>query len=103
MYHTFKRLATHSPVHPKQFPTTRPASDVGENIIELIVKHKDNLNRRHEHAEPGDLLFVVRWYNYGPGDDTREPMEHLPCSKVLSYFIRARIDIPSNMDDAMTG
>ena len=77
--------------------------DTEEFVIDKVVDHKLNKNRRHKFANVGEPLFRVRWYGYEPDQDTREPVRHLPRSNILQYVKRADIDKPVNIDHAIDG
>ena len=77
--------------------------DTEEFVIDKVVDHKLNKNRRHKFVNVGEPLFRVRWYGYGPDQDTWEPVRYLPRSKILQYVKRADIDKPANIDHAIDG
>ena len=87
----------------KDFDKPSIAGDTEEFVIDKVVGHKVNRNRRHKFANVGELLFKVLWYGYELADDTWEPVRHLPRSKIVAYTRRAKIDPPSNIDHAIDG
>ncbi|CAN8071820.1 unnamed protein product [Agarophyton chilense] len=66
-----------------------------EFVIDRIVPHI--------YTPEGEVRYQVRWYGFSPDEDTVEPIEHLPRSKVLSYHRRARVTLPPNLDRAQVG
>ena len=72
-------------------------------MIDRIVTHKVNKSARHRFAKKGDALYKISWYGYGEGDDTWEPIQHLPRSKVLSYVKKKKMSVPNNIDQAIDG
>lgn len=79
------------------------SGDTEEFVIDKVVDHKVNRNRRHKLANVGELLFKVGWYGYEPDKDTWEPVRHLPQGKILSYVKRDKIDVPRKIDHAIDG
>ena len=77
--------------------------DTEEFVIDKVVDHKLNKNRRHKFANVGEPLFLVRWYGYEPDQDTWKPVRHLPHSKIIQYFKRADIHKLANIDHAIDG
>ncbi len=71
--------------------------------IDRIVAHKQNQDGTHPTARRGDILYKVRWHDYGPQDDTWEPISHLPRNKVVSYHKLKRLPLPPNIGDAQLG
>lgn len=69
--------------------------DTEEYTIDKIVDHETN--------EDGSIVYRVRWYSYGPDDDTLEPIGHLPRSKVVQYHRAKKLKNPSNLDQARVG
>lgn len=65
-----------------------------EYVMDHIVDH-DTVN--------GEVLHRIRWYGYGPQDDTWEPINHLPRNRVIQYYKRKRLEIPSTIGKARTG
>lgn len=51
-------------------------------VIHKIVRQCFNRLRKHRYVEVGELLYRVRWYDYGPSEDAREPISPLPGSKI---------------------
>lgn len=66
---------------------------------EFVVDHLVS----HEHNPQGRLLYRVRWYGYPSGDDTLEPIDHLPRSKVIEYHRRTRTGLPTSLGRARIG
>ena len=71
--------------------------------MDRIIDHRKNRSKRHKHAEVGETLFRIRWYGFGPTEDTWEPIAHIPRSKVVGYFKRKKLPLPDNLDDAIDG
>ena len=74
-----------------------------EFVIDKIITHRVNKNKKHKYAKLNRNLYRVRWYGYLPSADTWEPVEHLPRSKVLQYFKRMKLSVPHEVDDAVDG
>ena len=72
-------------------------------VIDKIVNHRVNRSRNHEYAKYGENLYPVRWYGFKPQDDTWEPTEHLPRSKILTYLKSKKLGIPNSIDAAIDG
>ena len=51
-----------------------------EYAIERVVAHGE--------TEAGTPIYHVRWYGYGPEDDTWEPAENLPAKFIRRYRAR---------------
>jgi Chromo (CHRromatin Organisation MOdifier) domain len=62
------------------------ADEVEEFVFEKIV------GTRHE--PDGTLRYRVHWYGYGRGDDTWEPIGHLPLNAVRRYEKRVGLLVP---------
>ncbi len=75
----------------------------GEYIIDKIVSHAANTNPEHPSAELGETVYRVRWHDYGPEDDTLEPIRHLPRNKVVAYHRSKKMQLPANIGDAQVG
>lgn len=52
-----------------------------ELVMEGVISHNINRYRLHNQAAYGELLYSIRWFGYGPLDDTWEPTTHLARSK----------------------
>ena len=97
------------PVQQKPTPNTanntetQDEDDTEELVMDKIVSHRTNKSKKHRHAEVGDLLYRIRWYDFGPSDDTWEPIAHIPRSKVLSYHRKKKLPLPDNLDDSIDG
>lgn len=99
---------------PDDTPTPLTKNDVdGDNkdnedeteefVMEKVISHRTNKSKKHRHAEVGKLLYRIRWYDFGPSDDTWEPVAHIPRSKILSYHKRKGIPLPPDLDDSIDG
>jgi len=86
-----------------QMQAEKSGDETEEFVIDSIVAHKVNKSRRHRLARKGETLFRIRWYGYESDDDTWEPIQHLPRSKVLSYCKRIGIVVPDNLNQAIDG
>lgn len=66
-----------------------------EFVLESIVSHM---------AGPdGKRYYRIRWYGYTPEEDTYEPIEHIPRSKVIAYYRRKRLALPPDLDCSQVG
>ena len=74
-----------------------------EYVVDRIVDHRVNEDGDHPTAAVGATVYRTRWYGYSPSDDTWEPIEHLPRNKLVSYFKKKRVAIPSNIGEAQEG
>lgn len=57
-----------------------------EIVIDAIVNHSVNRAWNHRYAKKGIKTYGVRWFGFTLADDSREPISHLPLSKVLSFL-----------------
>ena len=57
----------------------------------------------HGYTLDGELVFGVRWYGFAPDQDTDEPINHLPRSKVLQYCNRRGIPLFEAITQARVG
>ena len=57
----------------------------------------------HEYSSDGTLLFQIRWYGYGPEDDTLQPIRDIPRNHVVTYCKRRKLRLPQSIDDAQPG
>lgn len=55
-------------------------------VIDKANDHRINRSRLNRYTKVGELLYRVRWLGSEAGDDTCDPTNHLPRSKVLSYY-----------------
>lgn len=46
-------------------------------------------------TEIGSCLFRVRCSDYGPDDDTCEPVEHLLRNHIVNYFRLRKLQLPT--------
>lgn len=56
-----------------------------ESIRDRTISYKIIRSKRHQHAAQSEPLYRIRWYDYGPSDDSWEPTADLPRSKIVSY------------------
>ena len=75
----------------------------GQYVMEKIFNHDVNEDESHPHAKVGEILYRIRWYGYEAKDDTLEPINHLPRSKLLSYYRRRKLPLPTDLHRAMLG
>ena len=66
---------------------------------EFVVDHLTD----HGYTHDGELVFGVRWYGFPPDQDTDEPLNHLPRSKVLQYCNRRGIPLFEAITQAQAG
>lgn len=71
--------------------------------MDRIITHRVNKNKKHKYTEAGRYLYRVRWYGYSPSDDTWELVEHLPQSKVLTYFKGKKSKPQADIETAVDG
>ena len=74
-----------------------------EFVMDKIISHRINKSKKHRYADVGDLLYRIRWYDFGPSDDTWEPISHIPRSKLISYHNRKGLPLPNHLDDSIDG
>lgn len=81
MIHIPAPTATENTAHAKQYEQGRPTTDVApERLTEYVVKliiNSQAANRR--------TLLLVRWYNYGPEDGTRNSASSLSQQFIARY------------------
>lgn len=80
----------------------RPSTN-GNFVIDKIFDHKINRSRRDRCAKAGEPLYHVCWYGYETDDDTFEPMQNLPCAKILSYQQKKKLSIMDSIEQANDG
>ena len=74
-----------------------------EYVIDNIVSHGINEDSKHPSAKLGETTYRVRWHGYSPSDDTYELIHHLPRNKVVSYYKKKKLQLPSDLDKAQLG
>ena len=57
----------------------------------------------HEIAQDGTTWYRIRWFGYGPEDDTLQPIGDLPRSKVVQYHSQRGLQLPRDINQALTG
>ena len=72
-------------------------------MIDSIVAHKVNKSRRHRFVKKGETFFRIRWYGYESDNETWEPIQHFPRSKILSHCKRFGIVVPDNIHQSIDG
>ena len=80
-----------------------PDIEEQEYVVDRIISHGINQDENHPSAKVGETTYRIRWYGYKPSDDTWEPIHHLPRNKVVSYYKRKKIRLPSNINEAILG
>ena len=75
----------------------------GEYVVDKVVSHSVNTDTQHPTAAVGETTYRVRWYGYGPDEDTFEPIRHLPRNKVVSYYKRRKLSLPVDIHEAIQG
>ncbi|MEM9094861.1 MAG: chromo domain-containing protein [Pseudomonadota bacterium] len=88
---------------PTGLPKGNDNDDEDEYVIDRIVSHGINEDNNHPSAKPGETVYRVRWYGYSASDDTYEPIRHLPRNKVVSYYKRKRLALPTDIGKAQLG
>ena len=71
--------------------------------MDKVVSHGTNEDPHHPTAKVGETTYRVRWYGYGPDEDTFEPIRHLPRNKVVSYYKRRKLSLPEDIQEAVQG
>lgn len=84
-------------------PTTGHPVEDCEYVIDRIVGHGINEDADHPSASVGERTYRVRWFRFNKDEDTFEPIRKLPRNKVINYCRRKRMDIPSEINQAMAG
>ena len=69
--------------------------------IDRIIAHGVNLDHRYRYAKYNEVIYRVMWYGHKADDDSSKPILHLSRRKVLSYARKAKIPIPTIIDDAI--
>lgn len=69
-----------------------------EFVIDKIITLKVDRDKRHNYANFRESLYRISWYVYSPSDETWEPIDNLPRSKVLSCFKRKKRPISPDID-----
>lgn len=85
------RVLPLSPAMTGQEPATYDQEFVVDHIVDHVLDSK------------GVWFYQIRWYGYPPEEDTWEPIQHLPRSKVITYHRRTRFPLPSTLDMAQVG
>jgi transposase InsO family protein len=73
-----------------------------EYVLNRIVSHEVADGTEPEYPA-GITLYRVRWYGFGPWDDTWEPIHHLPRSHVQRYYKKKKLPLPPDIDKALQG
>lgn len=71
-------------------------------VIDRVIDHGE-CDDNHPTSKSGETLYRVRWYGFEHDDDTWEPIDHFSIQKLLSYYRRRRLVLPSDIDRAKTG
>lgn len=71
--------------------------------MDKIVHQKVNKAKKHPTTRKWKTLYLLRWYDDTIDDDTWEPIENLPRSKVLSYHRLKNFQPPDYIDKAVVG
>lgn len=69
--------------------------------MDRIISQKRNIFKQHQHSASVELLYGIRWYDYGHTDDTLEPISHLSQCDIISYHKSKKISFSKNIDDAV--
>lgn len=77
--------------------------DTGDFVMDQIISHKSNRSSQHIHRALHKTLYPIRWYDYGPSDDTWEPTANLASSNIVSFYKKKNMKLPDNIDDAIDG
>lgn len=74
-----------------------------ECVKERIVPHRINRSRMQQYAEVGYKPYGVPRYGYEPSQDKWERISHLHRSNVISYYNRKKMDLPTDLDNTISG
>lgn len=61
-------------------PTGREEKSPMEYVLDRVIDNRVDGQRLH---------YCVRWFGYGPSDDTLEPVKHLPLQCIVRYGQRS--------------
>lgn len=86
-----------------QIDSRNEEDETEEFFMDKIIGHHTNKSKKHQYASVGELLYRIRWYNYGPSNNTWELISQIPQSKVLLCHKRKIVPLPENLDDAIDG
>lgn len=68
-----------------------------------IIVHGTNADGDHPTTSVGKTTYRVRWKVYLPIDAPFEPARHLPRNKLVSYYNRNGLPLPSEVSTARAG
>ena len=71
--------------------------------MERIIDHGINEDPEHPSAQVGETTYRVRWYGQDAKGDTFEPIRLIPRNKVISYYMRKKLALPNDIDQAQMG
>ena len=71
--------------------------------MDEIVDLKVNKSRRDRYAKYGENLYKVLWHGFGPEEDTWEPTNQFPRSKIVTFYRKRKQPIPSDINKAING
>jgi transposase InsO family protein len=66
----------------KVSPLQVASRDAEAYIVEKIISHEGNTRRKEQ------MLFRVRWFGFGPDEDTKEPWSNLKHNWLLHRYLR---------------
>jgi hypothetical protein len=72
------------PVDADENGVTTPGEDAAALEGEYVLERITGMRQRSD----GSIQYKVRWYGYGPSDDTWEPSAHLPEDALRRYHRR---------------
>lgn len=58
-----------------------------EYVLDQLVGHNKNHKKK---------LYQVRWYRYGPANDTMDPEENIPTQPIPRYWCTNTVHKPEN-------